>query len=184
MIRWIFTVFALAIVGCTTNPITLKSPGVHKIGSTYSITTTRGWSHIAGTPSTWTKDGLSVGFFWTWSQLKDGQSLFPNSEKKLPTYRGNSTEIEISEFVADTIEAIVPGSDVQIESFKPIAFGSVEGFRFTIRYDQNGLAKKGLVSGAQRANGLDLIIFLAPKEHYFDYYAPEIEGILQTVKTT
>jgi hypothetical protein len=92
--------------------------------------------------------------------------------------------LEVAEMVADTIENLASGADVETTEFRPMAFGSNDGFRFEISYVQDGLPYRGMAAGAIRGERLDLILFTAPAEHYFDLYSPEIENIIGSVRTT
>jgi hypothetical protein len=42
---------------------------------------------------------------------------------------------------------------------------------------------KGVALGALREGQLDLIVFVAPAEYYFDRYAPVVEKIFTSVRT-
>jgi hypothetical protein len=47
----------------------------------------------------------------------------------------------------------------------------------------DGLQVKGMVLAAQRGGRLDLIMFTAPAEYYFDRYSPTVEQVFSSVKT-
>lgn len=174
----------IAITACATAGITMKPAGRHEIGQSYSITTSKNWSHIAGPPESWTIDGLALGVLRTWADLEDGDTLFERAEQNIPQFRSNFSPLEVAEMVADTVENLASGADVQTTEFRPIAFGSNDGFRFEISYVQDGLPYRGLAAGAIRGDRLDLIIFTAPAEHYFDLYSTEIENMIGSVRTT
>jgi hypothetical protein len=184
MLRVLGLLSLIVATGCASVGISLKSPGRHEIGSSYSINTSRSWSHISGPPESWTIDGLALGVLRTWSDLEDGNTLFERVEQNIPPFRSEFSEIEVAEIVADTIEALVSGADVETANFQPIDFGSNDGFRFEISYVQDGLPYRGIAAGAIRGDRLDLLLFTAPAEHYFDLYAPEIENIISSVITT
>jgi hypothetical protein len=184
MFRVLGLLSLIVVTGCASVAITMKSPGRHEIGSSYSINTSRSWSHIPGPPESWTIDGLALGVLRTWADLKDGDTLFERAEQNIPQFRSEFTVIEVAEMVADTIEALASGADVQTVDFQPIAFGSNDGFRFEISYVQDGLPYRGIAAGTIRGDRLDLLLFTAPTEHYFDLYASEIENIIRSVKTT
>lgn len=182
MLRVLGLLFLIAMTGCAT--VTMKSPGRHEIGSSYTITTSRSWSHIAGPPESWTIDGPSLGVLRTWADLEDGDRLFVHPQQTLPQFRSDFSTIEVAEMVADTMEALTSGADVETSGFRPVAFGSNNGFRFEISYVENGLPYRGTAAGAIRGGSLDLLLFTAPAEYYFDRHAPEIETIFLSVKTT
>ncbi len=183
MLRGIFIGLVLLLSGCAAASFTKEQPGRHDVGSSYSIETTQAWSRHPGPPVWRTIDGQFLGTLSTWSNVKDGDSLLPLIDKKTPTFRSDSTSIEVAKLVSATIEVSVSGADVTIKDFKPIAFGAREGFSFELFYSQEGLPKRGLAAGALHDGKLDLILFLAPSEYYFDHYAPEVQRIVASVET-
>ena len=134
MLRVLGLLFLVVITGCT--PITTKSPGRHEIGAAYTITTSRSWSHFDGPPEYWTIDGPPLGLLHTWSDVEDGDTLFEHPQQPLPQFRSDFSTIEVAEMVADTMEALTSGADVETSGLRPVAFGSNDGFRFEIRYVQ------------------------------------------------
>ena len=134
--------------GCAVTGITMKSPGRHDVGESYSIATSKSWSHIDGPPESWTIDGPALGDLRTWADLEDGDTLFPPSAKKMPQFRSDFSALEVAEMVADTIESLVSGADVETTEFRPAAFGSYDGFRFEISYVREGLPYRGMAAGA------------------------------------
>jgi len=162
----------------------MKPAGRHEIGKSYSIATSRSWSHIAGPPESWTIDGVALGVLRTWADLEEGDTLFEQSEQSIAQFRSDFSPLEVAEMVADTIESLASGADVETTEFRPTTFGSNDGFRFEISYVQDGLPYRGMAAGVIRGGRLDLILFTAPAEHYFDLYSPEIENIIGSVRTT
>ena len=184
MFRELAILSLVIVTGCASMEITMKSPGRHEIGNSYSINTSRNWSHLSGPPETWTIDGPALGMLRTWAAVEDGSTLFVQGDQTLPQFRSNFSPVEVAELVADTIENLVSGADVEVTDFQPMAFGDNDGFRFNIEYVQNGLPNRGIAAGAIRDGKLDLLLYTAPREYYFDLYAPEVEGIIRSVKTS
>ncbi len=184
MFRLLGLLTLIVVTGCASAGITEKTPGRHEISKSYSINTTQSWSHFKGPPEMWTIDGWSLGLLRTWGGLKDGDTLFESPEMSFPKFRSDHSPLEVAEMVADSIEAVDSGADVQISDFRPMAFGSDDGFRFEVSYVANGLPYRGIAVGAVRGDRLDLLLFTAPAEHYFDLYASEIETIIGSIKTT
>ncbi len=158
-------------------------PGRQQIGSAYTFTTYTEWSLVGGSPQNWTIDGPALGLLQTWGGLKPGNVLIQKQGRRMPAFRSEYDVLEVAEMVADTIEAIIPGADVEFLDFRPIAFGSRDGFRFQIRYVRKGLPMRGTAAGAVYDGRLDLMLFTAPADHYFDLRAAEIDRIIASVKT-
>ena len=184
MIRVLGLLFLVAMTGCASPGITMKPSGRHEIGQSYSIVTHRNWSHFPGPPESWTVDGLALGVLHTWSDLEDGDALFEISDQKMPQFHADFSQFEVAELVADTIEMMASGADVETTQFRPTAFGSNDGFRFEVSYVDDGLPYRGIAAGALRGDKLDLIFFRAPTEHYYDLYVPEIEEMVASIQTS
>ncbi len=182
MVR-VFALLALMTVAGCAAVATTKQPGRHEVGDSYSIATSTAWSHVAGPPETWTIEGPNLGVLRTWAEVEDGDRLFQDPQKKAPAFREDFSAVEVAELVADTIEAYVAGADVEISNFRPTAFGASDGFRFDFSYVWEGLPRRGRAIGAIRDGELDLILFDAPAEHFFDLRAAEIERIFLSVNT-
>lgn len=183
MIRVLGLIVLVIVTGCAPAGITMKPSGLHEIGQSYSIATSRSWSHIPGPPESWTVDGVTLGVLRTWAALEDGDTLFEMSGRSLPPFRSDFSQLEVAELVTDTIESLASGADVQTTHFRPTAFGSIDGFRFEVSYLQDGLPYRGMAAGALHDDKLDLILFTAPAEHYYDLHVPEIENIVASVRT-
>jgi len=179
-------VFALLLViltaGCG-GDAKMRDPGEQKIGSAYSITTSLDWSFFDGNPQNWTIYGPALGLMQTWGALKTGDVLIRKQGRRMPAFRSSFGALEVAEMVADTIEALIPGADVETTDFRPVAFGARDGFRFEIRYVRRRLPIRGTVAGAIHKGTPDLILFTAPAEHYFDLRAAEVERIIASIRT-
>ena len=183
MLRVAWICLVLLLSGCAGAFVTREPPGRHDVGSSYSIQTTEAWSRYPGPPVTRTIDGWALGLLSTWSDVDDGEALAQAVQKKTPEFRSDFTPIEVADLVSETLEVLVSGADVTIKDFKPIAFGAREGFSFELHYSGDGLPVRGLAAGALHDGKLDLILFTAPAEYYFDHYAPKVERIIASVET-
>ncbi len=182
MKRALMVLILIAAAGCS-GGASKKDPGEQRIGSRYSITTSTAWSHVSGNPQNWTIDGPGLGLLQTWGGLGTGDALIRKQGRRMPQFRSSFGPLEVAEMVADTIEIIIPGADVETADFRPVAFGSRDGFRFQINYVRKGLPMRGTAAGSIHRGRLDLILFTAPAEHYFDLRTGEIDRIIASVKT-
>jgi len=173
---------ALVPAACAIPRIEAESPGRHQVENAYSITTSRSWSrHTGSWGEVRTIDGFALGRLQTWAGVGDGDSLGTVEGQTLPAFRADFTALEVAELVADTIEALSTGADVVVTDLRPAPFGSRPGFRFSYDYADGGLPTRGMALGAVHDGQLDLILFAAPAEHYFDLYQPEVEQIMASV---
>ena len=182
MSRFLVLCLVALLSGCA-GGITLEQPGRHNVGSSYSIETSRAWSHYSG-PSEWrTIDGLDLGVLHTLAKVEDGEPLLTKAGKQLPKFKADFSPVEIAEFVSETVEVLVTGADATTLDFRPIDFGDRQGFRIELGYIDDGLPMRLLAAGAVHDGKLDLILFTAPAEYYFDLYAPEVRRIIDSVQT-
>jgi len=72
---------------------------------------------------------------------------------------------------------------VKTANLRPAPFGSAAGFRFDMTFStQDGLEMKGEALFAQRDGKLDMILFMAPTEYYYDHFGPTVEKVFGSVQ--
>lgn len=145
-------------------------------------TIVRTWPYIPTNPTLWTIEGVSLGRLETWAGLAPGQTLFEMDSRTPPVFRPEFTGYEIAKMVADTVEIAIYGSDVVVSNLVSATFAGASGFRFELSYVENGLPMRGTAFGAVRQDKLDLMLFIAPREYYFDKYQPQVEKIFESVR--
>lgn len=188
-VQW-FTVL-LFLMGCAPEPkISEKMPGRYEIGSSYAISTSIDWTHIPYDAETWTIYGPHLGALRTWADLQEGDDLyfsnlrdFSKSYPASPKVASDMDPAAVAELVAETIETYIAETDVDVSDLRPAAFGARDGFRFDIAYVANDLRYRGVAAGACHDAGVDLMLFMAPVEHYFELQEAEIERIFGSVET-
>ena len=83
--------------------------------------------------------------------------------------------------LAGTLHLIYIGW-VPLWGVHPVPFGTATGFRFNFTYTtDDGLEMKGTAVIAQRGR-LDVILFTAPSEYYFDHYLPMVEEVFTSIR--
>ena len=88
---------------------------------------------------------------------------------------------DVMEMIAGTLGKA--GSAIAHLGAPPVPFGTVTGFRFDLAFTtEDGLQMKGIALFAQRRKKLDVILFVAPSEYYYDEYAPTVEKIFASVR--
>jgi hypothetical protein len=86
------------------------------------------------------------------------------------------------EMVAGTL-GTAGNQQLRTMALRPVPFGTTTGFRFDLAFTtKDGLQMKGTVLFAQRRNKLDVLLFVAPSEYYFDRYAPTVEKVFASVR--
>jgi hypothetical protein len=180
----------LVLAGCATSGVVT---GAYKVGATYSVTLGDKWADI----STWlndrgpgvrllTIDGPWLNRLYVTEGLRPGQSIVraQSRDRPNPAYRDNMSSRELVEFVVDTT-AVLGYQAPESTNLRPAKFGAVDGVRFDIATQTpGGLLIDGTALVAQRDGRLYVMLFLAPREHYYAATLPEVEKIFASVAFT
>ncbi|MGE5502075.1 MAG: hypothetical protein ACM3W4_09135 [Ignavibacteriales bacterium] len=179
----------LGLTACAT--ITAAPAGDYKVASGYTVTLGRQWSDMSsafiGQPKKvrllsidgifldrlYLVDGLAPGEFIVKAQSKD---------KPTPVYRSGMSPTELVEFVADSTAAL--GYErVETSHLRPVSVGGTDGIRFDVAAQTTeGLDIAGTAMVVERGGKLYVNLYLAPKEHYYDAYLPEVEKVFASAR--
>lgn len=170
------------LAGCAA--IKLAPPGVYRVERAFSVTLARAWSDVtpvgAQAPGVHllTIDGLALNQLYLASIAAGGSLLKPaDKDTPRPTYRADMGDTEVVEFVIDSLAALgyqAPES----AALRPQQLAGSPGVRFDIATrTQAGLNISGAALAARAGDKLHLMVFLAPSEHYYAAFAPEIDAV-------
>ena len=144
-----------------------------------------GGALTGGSAALWTVDGFGLNEMRFITGLTAGDPLLriPNVERKdMIVYSTTMLPDDVMEMIAGTLGK-AGMRQVRTDGLRPVPFGSATGFRFDLTYTTgDGLQMKGAVLFAQRRNRLDVILFAAPAEYYFDRYIPTVEKVFASVR--
>jgi hypothetical protein len=175
---------AVTLAGCVNIAAVPPGPfaaGEHHVtvGRTWSDVTSISPSHGKGT-HVLSVNGPLLDTLYISEPLGAGDRLVEGSDKEHPTpaIRADMSATETVEFVSDSVAA-TGLQKVETSHLRPATF---EGGR-ALRFDITALTAKGLeIAGSAKvatANGKTyVILYLAPKEHYFAASLPEVESIM------
>lgn len=156
-----------------------------KLASGYYVTPQIEWSAFKqGNVETWTVHGPPIEAVLVASALADGKPLLKpvGYKEKMPLFRSAMAASEVAEMVVETLLRGGYGS-VELLGVRPQPFGGKPGFRFDLRLvASNGLELSGLGAGAIVGGKLYLIVYRAPKLHYFDTYEPTVEKLIASAR--
>jgi hypothetical protein len=179
----------LGLAGCAT--IASAPAGDYKVASGYTVTLGRQWSDLSSTIVGRPKnvrllsiDGIFLDRLYLVDGLKPGEFIVKaaSKDKPTPTYRSGMAPTELVEFVADSTAAL-DYQRVETSHLRPVNFGGTDGIRFDIAAQTNeGLDIAGQAIVAERAGKLYVTLYLAPKEHYYDAYLPEVEKVFSSAR--
>lgn len=177
-------VFALlALPGCAGwTGVTAAKP--QKIGA-LTLHPENDWSSAKwGAVRTWTVHGPQLEAITIVSGLADGKPLErpANYKEKMPLFRSGMTGSEVAELTVESLQRMGYGR-VELGSVAPETFGGQPGFRFDLDLtDASGLDGAGIGAGAISKGKLYLIVYRAPKEHYFARYKPAVDQLIASAQ--
>jgi hypothetical protein len=124
----------------------------------------------------WTVDGVALNELIFTTDISSGDPIIPDPEDDydLPVYRPTMLPDDVMELIAASLRKF-GYQQLRTDALHPVLFGLGTGFRFNFSYTtESGLEMKGTAVIAQRG-GLDVILFTAPSEYYYDHYLPMVE---------
>jgi hypothetical protein len=137
------------------------------------------------TVSVWTIDGLGLDELLFFTGVAPGAPLLriPGVEQKdMVLYNTTMLPDDVMDMIAGTLGK-AGDRQLRTSALRPVPFGTVTGFRFDLAFTtEDGLLMKGMALFAQRGKKLDVILFVAPSEYYYDQYAPTVEKIFSSVR--
>jgi hypothetical protein len=181
----LFPLLIFVLASCATS-YTLVNPGRLDIGAFYTVEPDNSWSRIVrGKMELWTVDGPSLEALRFISGLEDGDRLLPvlSRDIKMPHFKAHMTPSEVLEFCVGSLESM-GAARVAANHLRPENFGKHPGFRFDVRFfSEEGLERQGLIVGTIHEEKLYLIIFTAPRVHYYPQYKEQVERIVASIET-
>lgn len=172
---------AVVVSGCAGGAVS----GAYNKGGDYSVALGRPWSDISSMlpnrpPNVrmLSIDGPLLNRLYL-AGLRPGQSLLKPSDRDtpIPTYRADMNDSEMVEFVIDCVA--LEYQSPEATSLRPQNFGAAPGVRFDITTrTSSGLNMSGSALVARAGDRLNLVLFLAPSEHYYGALLADVEAIM------
>lgn len=185
---------AVAVAGCVS---IVAASGTYRIGNAYTIQLDRTWSDASALISpnsrhvkVFTMNGWALDQLILTDGLPVGQSMVSQvsrnqrrtDDKQVPLVRAGMSELELVEFVADSM-AFWDMQQITSDEVRPASFGPHEGVAFEISARRpNGLAMKATGVAAQAGDRVYLILFISTREHYFDALKADVDRIAASVR--
>jgi len=185
--KYLIAALALTSVsGCVATPQAV-APGPFASEAGFTVPLTNDWSQWASTINLQTKgefltkDGVQLNRLHLVS-LDDGEPFVRAArDTDLPKYSAESSEIDIADFVASSFKRL-GYSAMDAEAIEPASFDGQDGISFKLTgKTEKGLNVAGDAAAVKVADGLKLVIFLAPKTHYYGASAEEVSGIISGI---
>ena len=178
-------VLLVLVTGCATY-VAIES-GTASVGN-IQVQTASEWTSVnpaylsAGGPDgLWTKDGTHLNYVLFYDGVRDGETLFKaqGDAAPYPLFRATMAESEVGELIADSIKRFAGANEIVLLQLAPATFAGHRGFAAELSYTgRSELDYRAYVSGAVIRDALYLIIFNAPRLHF---YAKDLEQVRQIV---
>jgi hypothetical protein len=157
------------------------------LGDGVSVVPPVAWAKVAtiGAPPFLTIDGIGLGELHYYTGIAPGNPIFtvPGvSKAEASTYNANMLPNDVMDLLAATLQK-AGNEAVKTSDLAPAKFGSANGFKFHLSYvAKSGLEMKGEALIAQRGGKLDVLLFVAPTEYYYDHRLPDAEQLFGAVQ--
>ena len=153
-----------------------------------TVTSDGGWNRLeAGIPGpgeTWTSDGLALDALTFYVGIREGGTLVrnPGGTRPPPAFRASMLPTEIAEFFEAGVTG--DGSTFKLERLQPVQFAGSPGFRFdfTVVRKNDDVTLRGFAHGAVVKDRLYLIVFRAPRIHYYAKHLPRAEAAARSAQ--
>lgn len=188
MTRLLAVLIALLIAGCVA--FAAVGPGPVKVGDVMTVSLDGKWNRAPSMfappkGEVWTAEGIPVDRLTFFVGLAENDALYRSQsadEKKLPKFRAGMHPNEIVEFYE--AYATADGSSFTLIKLEPASFVGADGFRFEFqavrKSDEVRLA--GVGYGALRGGKLYMMVYTAPRIHFFPSYLPRVEAIARSAR--
>ncbi len=177
--------FALSLLaGCTTFQ-EVPPAKKHEIGGVLRVEPAIAWSaQKTGRGEIWTVNGFGLERIAFITKVQDGSPiLLSNQDDDAPAFHAGMNATDI----VDLYEALLTAggySQIEVDNLRPHSISGQDAFRFEYSaYNEKGLAKRGMVIGLIDADkGLNLVLYEAAAEHYYDATLAEAEKVLNSLE--
>lgn len=181
---------ALLVASCAPSLKAVPAGSNYAVNNSFQVKLDQAWAEF---PSSLTRlnggklltvDGGALNELQLVGGLEDGEPMIKDisKERPAPVYRAEMNDNELAEFIVDSL-TYLGLVNVQSQLLRPAKFGAKDGLRFDITATKTkGLILSGKVLLAKSDDELNIIVFMAPQEHYFAQLAPQIENMMRTAQ--
>jgi hypothetical protein len=158
------------------------------VGDDITIQPQVAWANAFGpgiSGTVWTIDGLGLNELRFLTGIVPGRPLLdvqgvPRAE--LVGYNATMLPNDVMDMTVSTLGKL-GNQQVRAAALRPAPFGAASGFRFDLAFaTKDGLEMKGIALASQRRGKLDVILYIAPAEFYYDRNVQVVERIFASIK--
>lgn len=184
--KWLLLGLTLFLASCAN--VTKIGPGDVAVNEKLVARLDSAWNRVdfpgKGKAELWTRDGLPLDSLVFYSAIGNGEALVElqsRKEKQQPRFLATMQPHEIVELYE--VVAAADGSSFKLEKLSPASFAGGNGFRFdfSILRKNDEVNLKGVGYGVVNDGKLYLMVFRAPKTHYFGKHIVNVETLASSV---
>jgi hypothetical protein len=188
-LRFIAVLLACAwLASCASGPGgKLQAKGTSTVFD-MTIDTSLDWARMKSRrQELWTIDGVALNRLIIFSNVKPNEHVFQmlrerKSRPDGPWYRPGMRLDEMEKLVADGL-ADQHWAGVETHNLRPHNFGAVEGVRFDLELiNPSGLIYQGTAAVAERDERLTVLVWMAPREHYYGRDVAAVNAMLDGMR--
>lgn len=172
--------------GCGPSPLVRAGPAT--AAGSFKLETPVEWSRFGDAHvELWTRDGTLLNQLQFVGGVETGQHVFRTRRetRKRPDgayFRSDMNGVELQALVLDGLTELGAVRPVASD-LRPATFGDGESVRFGLTTtNQDGLDYRGMAQASVHGERLNVVLFLAPAEHYFERDRARVEAIFDTLK--
>jgi hypothetical protein len=173
---------AFALPGCAS----FRDPaaGDFQVGSGFVVSLARDWTDFSGSRPHFvrllSRNGIALDRLYLARDLSNLEGLRGRVRKDAPHIHAGMSDTELAAYIAHCVDASGYTAP-QITDTRPQAFGAARGLRLDLATRTgDGLDIGGAALATERDGKVQLILFLAAREHYFAALLPEVEAIMSS----
>ena len=194
---------ALTVAGCAAggggyggygfNRYSLVQPREREVARTMRVTPTMRWNRAPRTvydiprEENWTLHGVTLDGLTFIGGLENGRPLVRWQRRRdirqVPNFRADMSPPEIASMIESFYRIRAGSVSFTMTGLQPRTFLGHPGFQFDYEHlGGNELTRQGRVVGAVIGQRLYMILFDAPKSHFFGQIIPEVERIIASAR--
>ena len=175
------------------NRFSLVQPGEREVARTMRVTPTLRWNRLPRTVNdipreeNWTLHGVTLDGLTFVGGLENGRPLVRRQRRQdirqVPNFRADMSPPEIASMIESFYRIRAGSVTFTMTGLQPRTFLGRPGFQFDYEHlGGNELARQGRVIWTVVGDRLYMILFDAPKSHYFGEIIPEVERIVDSAR--
>lgn len=175
------------------NSFTLVQPREREVARTMRVTPTMRWNRTprsvydVGREENWTQHGLPLDNLTFIGGLENGRPLVRwqrrSDIRQVPNFRADMTPPELASMIESYYRIRAGSLTFTMTGLQPRTFLGQPGFQFDYEHlGGNELTRQGRVVGTIIGQRLYMVLFDAPKSHFFPAILPEVERIIESAR--